>query len=96
MHMLHEICNCQRNSQAEGDTPRGPFLYFLNEGHPGAIIEMAEATATRMRIFDAVRDAAAGVAGPSIRRSAGGLPSPLRAGKKQLIINFLDFYESSP
>ena len=20
----------------EGDTPRGPFLYFLNEGHPGA------------------------------------------------------------
>ena len=42
----------------EGDSPRGPFIYFLNEGHPGTIIEMAEATPTRMRIFDAVREAA--------------------------------------
>ena len=25
----------------EGDTPRGPFIYFLNEGHPGTVIEMA-------------------------------------------------------
>ena len=44
----------------EGDTPRGPFIYFLNEGHPGTIVEMAEATPTRMRIFDAVRQAAIG------------------------------------
>ena len=44
----------------EGDTPRGPFIYFLNEGHPGTIIEMAEATPTRMKIFDAVRNAARG------------------------------------
>ena len=42
----------------EGDTPRGPFIYFLNEGHPGTIVEMAEATSTRMRIFDQVREAA--------------------------------------
>jgi hypothetical protein len=42
----------------EGDTPRGPFIYFLNEGHPGTIVEMAEATPTRMRIFDQVREAA--------------------------------------
>jgi hypothetical protein len=42
----------------EGDSPRGPFIYFLEEGHPGTIIEMAEATPTRMRIFDQVRDAA--------------------------------------
>ena len=42
----------------EGDTPRGPFIYFLNEGHPGTVVEMAEATPTRMRIFDAVREAA--------------------------------------
>jgi hypothetical protein len=42
----------------EGDTPRGPFIYFLNEGHPGTIIEMAEATPVRMRIFDQVREAA--------------------------------------
>jgi hypothetical protein len=44
----------------EGDTPRGPFIYFLNEGHPGTVVEMAEATPTRMRIFDAVREAAIG------------------------------------
>jgi len=44
----------------EGDTPRGPFIYFLNEGHPGTVVEMAEATPTRMRIFDAVRAAAIG------------------------------------
>ena len=44
----------------EGDTPRGPFIYFLNEGHPGTVVEMAEATPTRMRIFDQVREAAIG------------------------------------
>ena len=42
----------------EGDTPRGPFVYFRNEGHPGTVIEMAELTPTRKRIFDAVREAA--------------------------------------
>jgi len=42
----------------EGDTPRGPFIYFLSEGHPGTVIEMAEATPVRMRIFDQVREAA--------------------------------------
>ena len=36
----------------------GPFIYFLNEGHPGTVIEMAEATPVRMRIFDQVREAA--------------------------------------
>ena len=41
-----------------GETPRGPFVYFLNEGHPGTVIEMAELTPTRRRIFDAVREAA--------------------------------------
>ena len=43
-----------------GETPRGPFVYFLNEGHPGTVIEMAELTPTRRRIFDAVREAAIG------------------------------------
>jgi hypothetical protein len=37
-----------------GESPRGPFVYFLDEGHPGTVIEMAELTPTR-RIFDAVR-----------------------------------------
>jgi hypothetical protein len=44
----------------EGDSPRGRFVCFRNEGHPGTVIEMAHATPTRMRIFDAVRAAAAG------------------------------------
>jgi hypothetical protein len=44
----------------EGESARGPFVYFQNEGHPGTVIEMAEATPTRMRIFDAVREAAVG------------------------------------
>ena len=44
----------------EADSPRGRFVYFRNEGHPGTVIEMAHATPTRMRIFDAVRVAAAG------------------------------------
>ena len=44
----------------EGDTPRGPFIYFLNEGHPGTIVEMAAAPPTRMRIFNQVRKAALG------------------------------------
>jgi hypothetical protein len=42
----------------EGDSPRGRFVYFRNEGHPGTVIEMADATPTRMRIFDAIRAAA--------------------------------------
>jgi len=42
----------------EGDSARGPFIYFLNEGHPGTIIEMAELTPARRRIFEAIRNAA--------------------------------------
>ena len=44
----------------EGDSPRGRFVYFRNEGHPGTVIEMAHATPTRMSIFNSVRAAAAG------------------------------------
>jgi hypothetical protein len=42
----------------EGESARGPFVYFLDEGHPGTVIEMAEMTPTRRRIFDAIRAAA--------------------------------------
>ena len=56
LHMLHDICN--REPAIDHDTPRGPFIYFLNEGHPGTVVEMAEATPTRIRIFDQVREAA--------------------------------------
>ena len=42
----------------EADSPRGRFVYFFNEGHPGTVIEMAHLTAERRRIFDTVRDAA--------------------------------------
>jgi len=44
----------------EGESPRGPFVYFWNEGHPGTVIEMAELTPTRRRIFDQIRLAAVG------------------------------------
>ena len=44
----------------EGDSPRGRFVYFRNECHPGTVIEMAHATPARMGIFNAVRAAAAG------------------------------------
>jgi hypothetical protein len=44
----------------EGESERGPFIYFLEEGHPGTVIEMAEATPNRMSIFDQVREAARG------------------------------------
>lgn len=44
----------------EGDSPRGRFVYFGNEGHPGTVIEMAHLTPTRRRIFDQIREAAVG------------------------------------
>ena len=44
----------------EGNAPRGRFVYFWNEGHPGTVIEMAEMTPMRQRIFDGVRLAAVG------------------------------------
>jgi hypothetical protein len=42
----------------EGDSPRGRFVYFANEGHPGTVIEMAHLTPARRRIFDQIRAAA--------------------------------------
>jgi len=44
----------------EGNAPRGRFVYFRNESHPGTVIEMSHATPERRRIFDAVRAAAIG------------------------------------
>ena len=42
----------------QGESPRGPFVYLWNEGHPGTVIEMADLTPARKRIFDGVRAAA--------------------------------------
>ena len=42
----------------QGESARGPFVYLWNEGHPGTVIEMAEMTPARERIFAGVRDAA--------------------------------------
>ena len=42
-----------------GNSARGRFVYLWDEGHPGTVIEMADMTADRARIFAAVRDAAA-------------------------------------
>lgn len=44
----------------QGDSVRGRFVYLWEEGHPGTVIEMADLTPTRARIFDAIRQAAAG------------------------------------
>jgi catechol 2,3-dioxygenase-like lactoylglutathione lyase family enzyme len=44
----------------EGTSNRGPFVYFLREGHAGSVIEMAEMTPARSRIFGIIRDAARG------------------------------------
>jgi hypothetical protein len=44
----------------EGDSPRGRFVYFGEEGHPGTVIEMAHLTPARQRIFGQVRAAAQG------------------------------------
>src|SRR5262245_4472975 len=44
----------------EGDSPRGRFVYFAAEGHPGTVIEMADLTPVRRRIFDQIRAAAQG------------------------------------
>ena len=41
-----------------GDSPRGRFVYLWEEGHPGTVIEMAEMTPARTRIFDGIRAAA--------------------------------------
>ena len=59
----YEVCQ-------EGDAPRGRFVYFRAEGHPGTVIEMSHATPMRRRIFDAVRQAAIGWDGSDpIRRA---------------------------
>ena len=42
----------------EGLHARGPFVYFKNEGNPGAVIEMSELTPGRRRFFNMVREAA--------------------------------------
>jgi len=62
----------------KGDSPRGRFVYFRNWGQPGTVIEMAHATPTRMRIFDAVRTAAVGWDGSDPIR-ANGRAEPMSA-----------------
>lgn len=54
----HALSNGYSVGQA-GDSPRGPFVYLWEEGHPGTVIEMAHMTPTRRAIFDAIREAAA-------------------------------------
>ncbi len=41
-----------------GDSPRGRFVYLWEENHPGTVIEMAELTDARKRIFEGVQSAA--------------------------------------
>lgn len=55
--LKHALANGYTIGQS-GESPRGPFVYLWNEGHPGTVIEMAHLTPERERIFGAVRDAA--------------------------------------
>ena len=57
VRLEHALSNSYSIGQA-GDSPRGRFVYLLNENHPGTVIEMAELTATRRTIFDAIHAAA--------------------------------------
>lgn len=42
----------------QGNSARGRFVYLLNEGHPGSVIEMADLTEARARVFAGIRAAA--------------------------------------
>ena len=44
----------------QGDSPRGRFVYLANEGHPGTVIEMADLTPARARIFEGIKAASVG------------------------------------
>jgi len=63
----------------EGDSPRGRFVYFRNEGHPGTVIEMAHATPRACAC--STRSAPRRAAGTAATRSAAngraeaGLPA---------------------
>ena len=56
--LYHQALEAGYEVGQEADTPRGRFVYFWNEGHPGTVIEMAHLSSERRRIFDAVREAA--------------------------------------
>jgi Glyoxalase/Bleomycin resistance protein/Dioxygenase superfamily len=43
-----------------GESSRGPFAYFETETHGGSVMEIAELTATRKRVFDGIEAAARG------------------------------------
>ena len=56
--LYHQALEAGYEVGQEADTPRGRFVYFWNEGHPGTVIEMAHLSSERRRIFDAIREAA--------------------------------------
>jgi hypothetical protein len=62
----------------EGDSTRGAFVYFLNEGHPGTVIEMSHLTPARRHIFDNIRAAAVDWDGSDPIRGMGTLLPPER------------------
>ena len=54
----------------QGELPRGRFVYFRSQGHPGTVFEFNEITPVRRRIIQDIRDAAADWDGRDpIRRS---------------------------
>lgn len=57
-HYLAAAANAGLTVGQLGDSPRGRWAYFVNEAHPGSLIEVSEASPTRRAINDAVRQAA--------------------------------------
>jgi len=43
----------------EGQLPRGKFVYFVSDGHPGTVFEFNEITPMRHQIIEEIRTAAA-------------------------------------
>ena len=46
--------------------PRGRFVYFWNEGHPGTVIEISDISGSKGRFFEKVKAAAANWAGQTL------------------------------
>ncbi len=67
--LMHRALSSGYEVGQQGDSPRGRFVYFWNEGHPGTVIEMAEMTAERETIFSSIRAASIGWNGEEPIRS---------------------------
>ena len=57
---MHRALSSGHEIGQQGDSLRGRFVYFWDEGHPGTVIEMAHMTAEQESIFNKIRAASIG------------------------------------